>query len=70
MKCIICKNTDIKRKEVQEEIKRGDDIVLIPCEILVCSNCGERYYDRKTMQKLEDTRRMVKFARLFYYYEY
>jgi hypothetical protein len=25
-------------------------------EVLVCQNCGERYYDRKTMLKLEEMR--------------
>jgi YgiT-type zinc finger domain-containing protein len=43
-------------KHVEEEIKRGKDIVLIPMEVLVCQNCGERYYDKKAMQKLEEMR--------------
>lgn len=25
-------------------------------EVLVCQNCGERYYDRKAMHKLEEMR--------------
>jgi hypothetical protein len=29
-------------------------MILIPLEVLVCNNCGERYYDRRTMQKLEE----------------
>jgi len=29
-------------KMVEEEIKSGKDIVLIPMEVLVCLNCGER----------------------------
>lgn len=32
------------------------DIVLIPMEVLIFQNCGERYYDRKTMLKLEEMR--------------
>ena len=56
MKCVICKSSDIQMKMVDEEVKLGGDIVLIPMEVLVCQNCGERYYDRKTMQKLEETR--------------
>ena len=28
-------------------------------DILVCSNCGERYYDRKSMRKIEDIRNKV-----------
>jgi YgiT-type zinc finger domain-containing protein len=43
-------------KKVEEEIEIGDDIILIPVEVLVCLNCGERYYDRKTMRKIEETR--------------
>ncbi len=56
MKCVICKSSDIQMKMIDEEVKLGKDIVLIPMEVLVCQNCGERYYDRKTMQKLEETR--------------
>ena len=43
-------------KMVEEEIKSGKDIVLIAMEVLVCLNCGERYYDRKTMRKIEEIR--------------
>jgi hypothetical protein len=28
--------------------------------ILVCSNCGERYYDRKAMKKIEEIRSKLK----------
>jgi YgiT-type zinc finger domain-containing protein len=43
-------------KTIEEEIKSGKDIVLISLEVLVCQSCGERYYDRKTMQKIEVVR--------------
>ena len=56
MRCVICKSSDILMKRVEEEVRRGEDIVLIPMEVLVCQNCGERYYDRKTMLKLEEMR--------------
>ena len=59
MKCIVCKNTDIELKTVDEQIKNGRDIILVPMDILVCSNCGERYYDRKSMRKIEDIRNKV-----------
>ncbi len=39
-------------KTVEEEI--GSDIILIPIDVLVCLNCGERYYDRKTLKKIEE----------------
>jgi YgiT-type zinc finger domain-containing protein len=43
-------------KTIEEEIKSGKDIVLISLEVLVCQSCGERYYDRKTMRKIEVVR--------------
>lgn len=56
MKCIICKSPDIQKKIVDEEIKFESDIILVPVEVLVCNNCGERYYDSKTMRQLEEVR--------------
>ncbi len=56
MKCIICKSPDIQKKIVDEEIKFESDIILVPVEVLVCNNCGERYYDSRTMRQLEETR--------------
>lgn len=53
MKCIICHSDDIHTKDVIEEIHKGNDIVCITINIPVCSSCGERYYDRKTMKQLE-----------------
>jgi YgiT-type zinc finger domain-containing protein len=60
MKCVICKSSDIQKKMVEEEIKSGMDIVLISLEVLVCMNCGERYYDRMTMKKIENIRAKLK----------
>jgi len=56
MKCVICKSSDIKEKMIEEEIKLKKDIVLIPIGALVCQNCGERYYDRAAMKKIENIR--------------
>lgn len=56
MRCVICKGPDIQMKMVEEEIKVGGDIVLLPMEVLVCLHCGERYYDRKTMRRIEEMR--------------
>ena len=56
MRCVVCKSLDIERKMVEEEIKSGLDILLVPMEVLACKNCGERYYDRKTMRRIEDVR--------------
>ncbi len=59
MKCVICKSPEIEKKNVQEEIKKGGDIVLIPRDILVCNNCGERYYDRQAMRKIEEMKQKL-----------
>ncbi|MHB8338760.1 MAG: YgiT-type zinc finger protein [Ignavibacteriaceae bacterium] len=56
MKCVICKSPDIQMKNVEEEIKLGKDIILVPIEVLVCNNCGERYYDSRNMKKIENIR--------------
>ena len=54
MKCVICHSENIEIKKIKEEIKIGNDIIFVPIEIPVCNSCGERYYERKTLQKLED----------------
>ena len=53
MRCVICGGQDIKDKEVEEEIKAGKDIVIVPVNVKVCMGCGERYYDKGTMKMLE-----------------
>ena len=60
MKCVICKSSDIQNKMIEEEIKSGRDIVLVSLDVPVCMNCGERYYDRNTMRKIEDVRSRLK----------
>jgi len=60
MKCVICKSSDIQTKVVDEETKSGTDILLVPIEVLVCNHCGERYYDRRAMRRIEDVRSRLK----------
>lgn len=60
MKCIICNSQDITRRKVEEEIRKNSDVILVPIEVLVCEGCGERYYDRRTMKKLEEIERSIK----------
>jgi YgiT-type zinc finger domain-containing protein len=64
MKCVVCKSTDIVKKTVDEEIKADANIVLVSMDVLVCNNCGERYYDRTTMRKIENLRLKLKNANL------
>ena len=60
MRCIVCKGSDIEPKTVDEQIRTGRDIILVPMNILVCSNCGERYYDRKAVRKIEEIKTKLK----------
>ena len=55
MKCVICKGDDIRLESVEEELRDGRNIVLIPVQVPVCHTCGERYYDLRTMRMLEET---------------
>ena len=43
-------------KTVDEQIAVGNDIVLIQMKLPVCSQCGERYYDRRAMRSIEEIR--------------
>jgi YgiT-type zinc finger domain-containing protein len=60
MKCVVCNSSNIEMKSVEEEIRSDKDILLIPLDVLVCLSCGERYYDRKTMKKIEEMRSKLK----------
>ena len=60
MKCVVCKSPDVVRKNVDEEIKFENNIILIPIDALVCANCGERYYDKRTIVKLEEIKYKLK----------
>jgi YgiT-type zinc finger domain-containing protein len=64
MKCIICHSTDISLRRVNEQLSRGEDLILVPLEVLVCNNCGERYYDRRAMQQLEEIEDAVNAGRV------
>jgi len=57
MKCVICKGDDIRLESVNEELRSGRDIVLFPIKVPVCQSCGERYYDLRTMKRLEEAGR-------------
>jgi YgiT-type zinc finger domain-containing protein len=60
MKCVVCNSWNIETKTVEEEIRSEKDILLMPLEVLVCLSCGERYYDKKTMKKIEEMRSKLK----------
>ena len=60
MKCMVCNSSNVEMKAVEEEIRSDKDILLVPLEVLVCLGCGERYYDRKAMKKIEEMRSRLK----------
>jgi len=60
MKCVICKGELLKKTKVEEEIRIGNDIVFVPIDVLVCTSCNERYYDRNTLKKLEKLEKELK----------
>jgi len=60
MKCVICNSLHVEMKKVEEEIRSGNNILIVPMEVLVCQSCGERYYDRKAMKKIEEMRSRLK----------
>lgn len=63
MKCIICHGEEVVPAEVFEETEVGSDIVRVPVTVLVCRTCGERYYDRATVRRLESVREEVRAGR-------
>ena len=56
MKCVVCHSPDIVEKQVDEEIWIGENIFLMEVEALSCMNCGESYFDRKALRKIEEAR--------------
>jgi hypothetical protein len=56
MNCIICHGEEISLAEVFEEIGVGSEIVRVPVTVMLCRNCGERYYTRANMRHLECVR--------------
>lgn len=60
MKCVICHGDDITVTEVREEIPLDNDIVYLTVKIPLCRTCGERYYDRRTIQFLEEFEEKLK----------
>jgi YgiT-type zinc finger domain-containing protein len=56
MKCVVSHSPDITEKRVDEEIRIGDNIFLVDVEALSCRNCGESYFDRNAMRRIEEAR--------------
>ena len=60
MKCVVCNGSNIQAERVDEQIRAGEDIVLLQMDILVCETCGERYFDKKNMKKIEKVREQLR----------
>lgn len=48
--CIMCGSKKVSRRAVNVKLKVG---ATVRVNADVCPNCGERYFDRKAMQRLE-----------------
>lgn len=59
MKCVICQGKDIETEEVKEEIHHQSDIYLLELHLPVCQQCGERYYSRNDLRKIETHRQNI-----------
>ena len=64
MKCLICHSDNIEIRNVKEEISIGNDIIFVPVEVNLCLSCGERYYDKHTLQYLENTEKKLQSSEL------
>ena len=60
MKCVICKSGDIAQRMTEEEIRIGSNIIFVSVKALVCKECGEKYYNRAEMKRLEDMERLLR----------
>ncbi len=60
MKGILCHGEDVQVDDLKEEVGVGKDIVYVPIRVPVCRSCGERYYDRRTVQYLEQVEQQLK----------
>jgi YgiT-type zinc finger domain-containing protein len=58
-KCFRCGSTDVEDRLVQELVRQGPYVVALRVPANVCSNCGERYFDRDNATTLEDVRRRL-----------
>ncbi len=59
MKCIVCHGEEIVPADVFEELEVGSDIIRVPVTVLQCQSCGERYYDRALVRRLESVREEI-----------
>ena len=59
MKCIFCKG-NLSKELVTEEVKVGNDHVLVKLEAEVCENCHEKYFPEGTVDFLQEIKKKLK----------
>ena len=59
MRCVICHGDEVKVMEVKEEFFVDSNIICVSVRVPVCQSCGERYYDRRTVQFLEEVEKKL-----------
>ncbi len=65
MTCVVCHGDSIQSAEVNEEFRLENNVVNVPVRVLVCRTCGERYYDRRTVQYLEEVGKTLREGRAY-----
>lgn len=53
MRCVICKQGEVKPARVEAELKVGGDRLLVLVDAEACNECGETYYSTETMRYLD-----------------
>lgn len=59
MKCVIC-GSQIKEREVWEEVKEKNNHLLVKVKAEVCLNCGERYFAGGVINRLLELKESLK----------
>lgn len=51
MRCVICAG-ELKEKDVLDEVREGNNHLLVKVKAEVCLDCGERYYASGVVDRL------------------
>jgi YgiT-type zinc finger domain-containing protein len=58
-KCFRCGSTEIDDRPVEELVRQGRYVVALRVRANVCSNCGEKYFEKDQVAMFEDMRRRL-----------
>jgi len=59
MEYVVCNSEDSYEKDVTEDFRHGNDFIIVPIRTLVCSSCGERYYSKQAVRKMEEIEKQI-----------